>query len=43
MVMEIVFVGQCEVLVCLDFVQFFPPWPQSSNARERGVNSLKKI
>ena len=24
-VLEIVFVGQCEVFVCLDFVQFFFP------------------
>ena len=23
-VLEIVFVGQCEVFVCLDFVHFFP-------------------
>ena len=23
-VLEIVFVGQCEVFVCLDFVDFFP-------------------
>ena len=26
MVLEIIFVGQCEVFVCLDFVHFFPPW-----------------
>ena len=26
LVLEIVFVGQCEVFVCLDFVEiFFPP------------------
>ena len=24
MVLEIVFVGQCEVFVCLDFIHFFP-------------------
>ena len=29
-VLEIVFVGQCEVFVCLDFVDFFSPWPRSS-------------
>ena len=30
-VLEIVFVGQCEVFVCLDFVlTFFFPWPRSS-------------
>ena len=44
-VLEIAFVGQCEVFVCLDFVEifpFFPPWPRSSSVRERGLNSLKK-
>ena len=31
-VLEIVFVGQCEVFVCLDFVHFFFfPWPRSSS------------
>ena len=31
-VLEIVFVGQCEMFVCLDFVLtfIFLPWPQSS-------------
>ena len=29
-VLEIVFVGQCEVFVCLDFVGFSPPWLRSS-------------
>ena len=29
-VLEIVFVGQCEVFDCLDFLDIFPPWPQSS-------------
>ena len=29
--MEIVFVGECEVFVCLCFVvSFFFPWPRSS-------------
>ena len=29
--LEIVFVGQREVFVCLDFVEiFFSPWPLSS-------------
>ena len=27
-VLEIMFVGQCEVFFCLDFVLFFPPWMQ---------------
>ena len=26
-VLEIVFVGQCEVFCLFDFVHFFPPWP----------------
>ena len=39
-VLEIVFVGQCEAFVCLEFVDFFP-WPRSSYVHERGVNSLK--
>ena len=26
-ILEIVFVGQCEVFVCLDFVHPPPPWP----------------
>ena len=33
MVLEIVFVGQCEGFVCLDFENFsffFSPWPRSS-------------
>ena len=29
-VLEIDFVEQCEVFVCLDFVVFFFPWPRSS-------------
>ena len=35
LVLEIVFVEQCEVCVCLDFVAifFFPPWPLSSLVR----------
>ena len=38
--LEIVFVGQCEVFVCLEFVEiFFSPWPRSSEAHERGVTS----
>ena len=27
-VLEIFFVGQCEVFVCLDFVETFSPWPR---------------
>ena len=38
--LEIVFVGQCEVF---DFVYAFFPWPQSSYVRKRGVNSLKNV
>ena len=29
-VLEIVFVGQCEVFVDLDFVHFFFPWLRNS-------------
>ena len=29
-VLEIVFVGQCEVYVRIDFVEIFFPWPRSS-------------
>ena len=37
-VLEIVFVGQCEVFVCPDFVEiFFFPWSRSSHVRKRGV------
>ena len=41
-ILEIVFVGQCEVFVCLDFVQFFSPLTAKLWVRELGVNSLKK-
>ena len=45
MILEIVFVGQCEVFVGLDLVHFyfFFPWPQSSQVHYRGVNSLKNV
>ena len=44
--LEIVFVGQCEVFVCLGFGQFilfvyFFPWPLSSKGPRMGVDSLK--
>ena len=37
--LEIVFVGQCEVFVCLDFVHFFFFLGREAH---RSVNSLKK-
>ena len=53
MVLEIVFVGQCEASICLDFVHFlFFPYDREAHrsvngvsiqVRERGVNSLKKF
>ena len=43
-VLEIVFVGQCEVFVCLDFVHFFFfPLTMKLIGLRTGVNSLKKF
>ena len=40
--LEIVFVGQCEVCVCLDFVHFFPLAAKLIGP-QRGVSSLKNF
>ena len=42
MVMEIVFVHQCEVLVCLDFVQFFSPLAAKLIRPRTGCRFFKK-
>ena len=45
-VLEIVFVGQCEVFVCLDFVHFFLfflPLGREAHRSANGVSVLKKI
>ena len=40
--LEIVFVGQCEVFVCLDMVHFFFSRGREAQVREWGVSSFKK-
>ena len=42
LVLEIVFVGQCEVFGCIDFVHFFPHGRKGHRSTNRSVNSLKK-
>ena len=39
-ILEIVFVGQCEVFVCLDFVQFFFPLGCEAHRSANGVSVL---
>ena len=39
-VLEIVFVGQCEVFVCLDFVHFFFPLGCEAHRSTNGVSVL---
>ena len=43
-VLEIVFVGQCEVFVCLDFVNFFffPPLAAKLIGMQTGCQFFKK-
>ena len=40
-VLEIVFVGQCEVFVCIDSVHFFP-FGHEAHRSLNGVSILKK-
>ena len=42
-VLEIVFVGECEVFVCQDFVPFFPLGHEAHRSAHRSVNSLKNV
>ena len=37
---EIVFVGQCEVFVCLEFVHFFPPLGREAHRSTNGASIL---
>ena len=39
-VLEIVFVGQCEVFVCLDFVEIFFPFGRVAHRSANGVSIL---
>ena len=46
--LEIVFVGQCEVFVCLGFGHFilfvcFFPWPRSSKGQRMGRQFFKNV
>ena len=41
-VLEIVFVGQCEVFVCFEFVDFFPLGREAYRSVNGGVSSFKK-
>ena len=40
LVLEIVFVGQCEVFVCLDFVHFFFSLGREAHISADGVSVL---
>ena len=39
-VLEMVFVGQCEVYVCLDFVWIPPPPPPPGHEAHRSTNGV---
>ena len=43
LVLEIVFVGQCEVCVCLDFAYFFFPLAAKLIGPQTGRQFFKKI